>query len=360
MFFKRALVSRFSLAATLGAALMVALASPAAASNTVYIQTNLVSDQPGVAQLQDPHLANAWGLTRSATSPWWVANNATDSSTLYRMTNGVVSKVALNVEVDGAPTGTVFNGTTDFRVSNSAGTPPQGARFIFATESGSILGWNPTTCPIACPGYSNPEGASFKGLAIGAVGTANYLYATNFKTSSVDVFDAQYHLATLAGSFTDPDMHAGFAPFGIANLGGLLYVSYAKRGADGDDVAGPANGFVDVYDTSGNFVRRAATRGRLNSPWGMAFAPASFGQFGGDLLVGNFGDGRINAIDPVTGDFVGQLRDASNRPITIDGLWALAFGAGDATGSGSADALFFTAGPDDEQHGLFGEITTTG
>ena len=358
MVFKRAHLSRLSLAAMLGTVLMVAAASPAAAANSVYVQTNLVSDLPGVAQIQDPQLVNAWGLTRSATSPWWVANNGMDSSTLYRFTNGVFMKVPLTVEVDGAPTGTVFNGTTDFAVTNSAGTAPQPARFIFATESGSILGWNPATCPVACPGYSNPDGASFKGLAIGSVGTANYLYATNFMTSSVNVFDAHYHLVTLAGSFTDPAMHAGFAPFGIANLGGLLYVSYAKRGDNGDDVAGPANGFVDVYDTSGNFVRRAATRGRLNSPWGMAFAPASFGQFGGDLLVGNFGDGRINAIDPVTGDFLGQLRDADNRPITIDGLWALEFGAGDQTASGSANALFFTAGLDDEQHGLFGMITT--
>jgi len=160
---------------------------------------------------------------------------------------------------------------------------------------------------------------------------------------------------TLDGNFSDPPIHAGFAPLGIALLNGNLYVTYAKRDDAGhDDVAGPSNGYVDVFDTSGHLLRRAATRGRLNSPWGVAIAPSNFGAFSGDLLIGNFGDGRINAVDPATGEFLGQLRNAENRAITIDGLWAIAFGGGPAGNNGPTNSLFFTAGIDHESHGLFG------
>jgi len=201
--------------------------------------------------------------------------------------------------------------------------------------------------------------AVYKGLAIGSNSQSTFLYAANFRAGTVDVFDTSFHHVTLAGSFSDPGIKGGFAPFGIANLGGQVYVTYAKQDATlHDDVAGPANGFVDVFDTNGNLVRRAATRGRLNSPWGVAIAPAGFGRFSGDLLVGNFGDGRINVIDPATGEFIDQLRGPDNRALVIDGLWAIVFGSG-STNSGPANALFFTAGLDGESHGLFGRIDPT-
>ena len=344
---------RLSLATFLVAVLAIGASTPAAAAEGTYIQTNLVSDLPGMAPVVDPKLVNPWGLTRSATSPWWVSDNGVDFSTLYR---GNGTKVALEVAVAGAPTGTVFNGTANFVVTQNNVSGP--SRFIFATESGTILGWAPNVNPnTAILAETDPD-AVYKGLAIGAVGTASYLYATNFRAGTVDVFDGQFHHATLSGDFSDPDIHAGFSPFGIAALAGNLYVTYAKRDATGhDDVAGPANGFVDVFDMSGHLLRRAATRGRLNSPWGVAIAPADFGRFSGDLLVGNFGDGRINAIDPVTGEFLDQLRDASNRPITIDGLWAIVFGGGPGSNSGPSNSLFFTAGINDESDGLFGTIT---
>jgi uncharacterized protein (TIGR03118 family) len=197
--------------------------------------------------------------------------------------------------------------------------------------------------------------AIYKGLAIGANASGNFLYAANFHAGTIDVFDKDFHQVQLAGSFTDPDIHTGFAPFNIQNLERNLYVTYAKQDADGeDDVAGPANGYVDVFDTDGNLLHRVATRGRLNSPWGLAIAPPPFGAFAGDLLVGNFGDGRINVIDPVSGEFLAQLRGPNNRPITIDGLWGLIVGNGG--NGGDADKVYFTAGPDDETHGLFGSL----
>jgi uncharacterized protein (TIGR03118 family) len=200
-------------------------------------------------------------------------------------------------------------------------------------------------------------GAVYKGLAMGSNSAGTFLYATNFRAGTVDVFDSQFHQVSLSGSFTDPNLLPGYAPFGIANIDGDLYVTYALQdAAKHDDVAGPAHGFVDIYDTNGNLIRRLVTRGRLNSPWGLAMAPANFGRFSGDLLVGNFGDGRINAVDPSTGDFLGQLRDANNSPITINGLWGLAFG-NDAN-AGPKSTLFFTAGLNDEADGLFGSLVS--
>jgi uncharacterized protein (TIGR03118 family) len=341
----------------LSAALSLAASTPSFAAQGSYAQANLVSDKPGLAAVTDGDLVNAWGLTRSATSPWWVSDNGTDKSTLY---NGSGTKLGLIVTIPpsgSAPTGVVNNGTTGFVVTNGAKSGP--SRFIFATESGTINGWSPAADPTnAIEAVPSTGAAVYKGLAIGTTGGATFLYATNFKASTVDVFDSSFHMVTLDGNFSDPGIHSGFAPFGIANLNGDLYVTYAKRNAAGhDDIAGPANGYVDVFDTSGHLLRRAATRGRLNSPWGVAIAPSNFGPFSGDLLVGNFGDGRINAVDPATGEFLGQLRGADNRPITIDGLWALAFGGGVAN-NGPTNSLFFTAGIDGESHGLFGVLTS--
>jgi uncharacterized protein (TIGR03118 family) len=335
---------------------------PAHAATNTFQQINLVSDIDGMALTTDPDLVNPWGISHSATSPFWVSDNGTGVSTLY---NGAGAKLALTVTIPppagsaagtkAKPTGQVFNGSTDFVVTGVNGSGP--SRFIFATEDGTISGWNPAADPtnaILAVDNSGAE-AIYKGLAIGANASGNFLYAANFHAGTIDVFDKDFHQVQLSGSFADPNIHTGFAPFNIQNLAGNLYVTYAKQDADGeDDVAGPANGYVDVFDTDGNLLHRVATRGRLNSPWGLAIAPASFGAFAGDLLVGNFGDGRINVIDPVSGEFLDQLRDAHNRAITIDGLWGLIVGNGSS--GGDADKVYFTAGPDDETHGLFGAL----
>jgi uncharacterized protein (TIGR03118 family) len=331
-----------------------------------YQQTNLVSDLPGAAAVTDPHLVNAWGMSHSPTSPWWISDNGPGVSTLYNGSGApfpLGSPLVVTIPPPlgspagtlAAPTGNVFNSSSGFVVTHNgkSGRP----NFIFATEDGTISGWSPAVDPanaILAVDHS-ASGAVYKGLALGSNSSGDFLFATNFRNGTVDVFDTHYAPASLAGSFADPSIPTEFAPFGIANLGGRLYVTYAKQdAAKHDDVAGPANGFVDIFDTNGNLIRRLVTRGRLNSPWGLTFAPVDFGQFSNDLLVGDFGDGRINVVDPHTGEFLGQLRDRDNRAITIDGLWGLAFGNG-AT-AGPTNTLFFTAGIDHEAHGLFGSL----
>src|SRR5258706_548003 len=314
-------------AAALSAVLLLAQqAAPRAhASQGFYQQTNLVSAVPGVARVTDPHLANAWGIVHRAPSPFWISDNGTGVSTLY---NGAgtpfppATPLVVTIPPPGdspagttaAPTGVVFNGTAGFVVSNAIGSGA--APFIFATEDGTISGWSPAVdLHNAIREVDKSPGAVYKGLAIGSNASGTFLYATNFRAGTVDVFDSQFHQVSLAGSFSDPNLLPGYAPFGIANLGGNLYVTYALQNATKhDDVAGPAHGFVDIYDTNGNLIQRLVTRGRLNSPWGLAMAPANFGRFSNDLLVGNFGDGPIKAVDPPTGDFLGQLRDADSKP----------------------------------------------
>ncbi len=332
-------------------------ASPSA---RFYAQHNFVSDGAVSADHVDAALVNAWGLVASTTSPWWVADNGSDSSTLYNGNTGAT--IALRVGVAGAPTGVVFNGGTSFVVTNGTASGP--ARFIFATESGAILGWNPAVA-VTRAGLAvdnSAAGAVYKGLAIAATAAGDRLYAANFHAGTVDVFDAAFH--PVPGGFSDGALPPGYAPFGIRNLGGTIYVTYALQNAEQhDDVAGVGHGFVDAFDTQGNLLRRVASRGRLNSPWGLAVAPSDFGEFSGNLLVGNFGDGHINAFDlgrfEGTGELVqrGQLHAADGQPLTIDGLWALAFGNGAA--AGPTNALFFTAGPLGEQHGLFGKVVTS-
>jgi uncharacterized protein (TIGR03118 family) len=256
-----------------------------------------------------------------------------------------------------APTGTVFNGTTEFKVSNGTTTAP--SRFIFATEDGTIAGWSPTvdTTHAIIAVDNSGSGAIYKGLAIGSTATGNFIYATNFHAGTVDAFDGQFHPATtLLGSFSDPALPTGFAPFGIQNIGGVLYVTYAKQDADKeDDVAGRGNGFVDAYGTNGILLGRVASGVPLNSPWGLALAPATWGRLAGDLLVGNFGDGAINVFDPATGGWRGGLKTETGDPLRIDGLWGLRYGNGG--NGGDPNLLYFTAGPDDESNGLFGSLT---
>ena len=335
-----------------------------------YTQHNLVSDIVGLADHTDSNLVNAWGLDSGPTTPWWVSDNGKGKATLYNVSTGAITIFTVPGAggAQGNPTGLVFNGGTGFVVNNGVGSP-SAARFIFSSEDGTISAFKGAPIVTVVPNANAPaHDAIYKGLAIDSRTAGQFLYATDFHNGKVDVFNSSFHAVTLAGDFTDPNLPAGFAPFGIQNIGGTLYVTYALQDADKeDDVAGPGNGFVDAYDTSGNFIRRVASMGELNSPWGLAQAPADFGRFSGDLLVGNFGDGRIHAFDPETltadGEFeaVGLLHSASGRPLQIEGLWALQFGHGTTASSanGLTTTLFFTAGPEDESHGLFGSITLT-
>jgi uncharacterized protein (TIGR03118 family) len=343
---------------TLGIAVVVAALAGAApvqaASNNAYMVTPLVSNQPGVAAAQDPNLVNAWGLTASPTgSPWWVADNGTSLSTLYTGTGSILSlvvNVGLDNPPDSAPTGAVFNGGPDFELA-----PGKPARFIFDAEDGVIYGWNPSVNPtVAVPAVDLPGDQIYKGLAI----ANDMLYATDFHNGVVDVFDGSWNLVN---QFTDPFLPRGYAPFGIQAINGQIFVTFAKQDADREDEeAGQGLGFVDAFDTSGNLVSRVAMHGQLNAPWGLALAPDDhdFGRFSGDLLVGNFGDGNINAFHQwPTGLYTpaGQLRDSSTgKPVEIDGLWALEFGNGG--NAGPTHTLFFTAGPNGESDGLFGSI----
>jgi uncharacterized protein (TIGR03118 family) len=325
-----------------------------------YAQRDLVSDVPGAAELLDANLVNAWGLAFGPTSPAWVADNGTDVTTLYSGAVGSmpVAKVPLTVSIPGgAPTGAVFNGSSGFVVHSGASSGP--ARFLFSSEAGTITGWNPAVPPPptstqAQTAVSVP-GAIFKGLAIADTATGPRIYASDFHSGQVDVWDANFAPVQRPGAFRDPALPADYAPFGIQAVGGQIVVTYAKQDEDAEDeVAGPGNGFVDVYDTDGNLVSRFASRGPLNAPWGVALAPEGFGKASGALLIGNFGDGRINAYDPVGGRFLGALRGRHGRPIAIDGLWALEFGNGVI---GTTQTLLFTAGPAEETHGLFGDLT---
>lgn len=357
-----------AIAAALCTALL--LAQPIAGAqgqNGFYQQTNLVSDLPGVAHVTDPNLVNSWGIVHGPTTPFWIADNGTGVSTLYTGAGDpfpIGSPLVVTIPppkdspagTTATPTGIVFNSTAGFAVSE--GTTSGAALFLFATEDGTISGWNRNVDPThAILEVDKSPGAVYKGLALASNSAGTFLYATNFRAGTIDVFNDHFGQTHLAGSFTDPNLPQGYAPFGIANINGDLYVTYALQdAAKHDDVAGPAHGFVDIYDTNGNLIRRLVTRGRLNSPWGLTMTPGNFGRFSNDLLVGNFGDGRINVVDPATGEFFGQLRDANNRPITIDGLWGLDFG-NDAN-AGPSTTLFFTAGLNDEADGLFGSLVS--
>jgi uncharacterized protein (TIGR03118 family) len=353
-----------SLLSVASLAVAAATAGPASAAPgaNAYRVDKLVSDRAGKAANHDPNLVNAWGLAAGPQTPWWVADNGTNRSTLY---DGDGNPIPLVVRVGGAPTGTVFNGGSNFVVTHHGDSGP--SLFLFATESGTIRGWNPDV-PRPAPSTKaftvvprSSSGAIYKGLAIASPAGHDRLYATDFHNARVDVFNGRFDRVTRTGAFMDPGIPTGYAPFGIQTFGRHILVTYAKQDADReDDVAGPGHGFVDAFGLNGAFRGRVASRGDLNSPWGLAIAPREFGRFGGDLLVGNFGDGRINAYSESGGSLVhaGMLRDTGGKVIAIDGLWALQFGNGGA--AGPTDTLFFTAGPGDESHGLFGRIVSTG
>jgi len=322
---------------------------------------NLVSDIPGVALRSDPHVVNAWGIAFFDTSPVWIANNGTGTSTLY-LGDGTPAPspaaplvVTIPSPVAGetsAPTGLVTNATPGFVVT--AGMKSGPSLFIFAVENGTIAGWNPTVDrnhAVIMVNNSDKE-AVYKGLATGVSAGKVFLYATNFHAGVVEMYNSSFGFVK---SFTDPGVPLGYAPFGIENIKGDLYVTFALQDDEKeDDVKGPGNGFVDVFSTDGAFKSRFASNGPLNAPWGLALAPPSFGRLAHRLLVGNFGDGRINAFDVSTGAFEGALKDTLGLPLTINGLWGLKFASGGP--SGRKNHLLFTAGIGDEDHGLFGFI----
>lgn len=318
-------------------------------------QVNLVGDNDEYSPAHiDPNLVNAWGISFPTSGPAWVSANVTGKAAIY---SGVGAPLAFSpVSIPGAgnsavghPTGQVFNGGSGFRLPNG-----NSARFIFASDDGTISGWNGGATAIKK--VDDSPAASYLGLAIASDGTNTFLYAANFAEGEIDTYDTSWH--EVNKSFTDPNLPAGYSPFNIQNVGGKLYVMYAKVGPDGDEIHHEGFGVVDIYNPDGSFVKRFVTFGQLNAPWGVAKPPAGFwGDAGAQdvILVGNFGDGHINAFNS-DGDFLGQLRSHGN-PIVIEGLWGIAFPtSASAAQQIDANFLYFAAGPDDETHGLFGYI----
>jgi uncharacterized protein (TIGR03118 family) len=358
-------IRRSALAASVAFSIGVANASSVPANDAdgdrddavAFLQTNLDSNVAGVGTT-DLNLTNAWGLAFAPGGAFWVNGNHSGTSNLFKGDGSIVPLVVTIPPPRNSPTGTISsptgilsNPTTTFLVPGSTFA----AAFIFATEDGTIAAWNPNVdATHAVIAVDNSSGSTvYKGLAFGSNVGGNRIYATNFRGGTVDVFDGNFAPVTTEGKFVDQRIARGFAPFGIQNIDGDLWVTYAKQDADKmDDVAGAGNGFVDVFDTDGHLLRRFAEHGVLNSPWGLARAPFGFGQFSGDILVGNQQDGRINAFD-ARGNFVGSLRRPNGEPVKIDKLWALEFGGGALSGP---ESLFFTAGPNDENNGLFGVI----
>ena len=332
--------------------LAAAIITATSASADTYSWTNFQSDIAGVAQHTDANLVNPWGM--SVSSPGgtiWVSDNGTGVSTLYGQ-DGTARSLVVTIPTaarnrdGGNPTGQVRNTTAFFQVTKNGHSAP--AFFIFVSEDGSISGWNPTVDPtnavIAVDNGTNHgvNSAVYKSVTLGVANGHNFLYASNFHTGKVETYDENFHQVTPNG-FVDPNLPAGFAPFGIRNFNGEIFVTYAKQNhAKHDDVAGPGNGFINVFDTSGNFLRRLVSNGNLNSPWGLALVE------GDELWVGNFGNGLINVYDPNTGTFIETLMRADGTPLQFNGLWDML---------PQASGVFFTAGIADEAHGLFGLIT---
>lgn len=324
---------------------------------TGYVQTNLVADQAGAALLQDPNLVNPWGVVVGAASGnFMVANNGSATATEYQglVSGGAFSAGSPTISIPGGfPTADVINTTTDFKITSASGGVSNPATHLFATQNGQLAAWNSSLSPAGqAVTVASVTGADFTGLALGSSGGQNYLYAADFQHGKIDVFDGSFHQATLAGSFADGSLPAGYAPFNIQSIGGQLYVTYAFQQAAGEEGGGSGasfftprstGGIVDVYNTDGTFVKEFSTDSHLNAPWGMAMAPASFGTYANDLLVANFGDGTIDAFDPTTGSYLGQLSDTSGNPISISGLRGLSFGNG--VSAGDANSLYFTAEP---------------
>jgi uncharacterized protein (TIGR03118 family) len=402
---------RSTLATALVALFISYLGTPAAVKTGGYVRTDLVVnkspliDKNGISHTGtvDPNLLNPWGVTEIPTgSPFWISDNAAGLATLYNVPASAPNSVTINPLVvsiptpkdllgkSGTPTGTVFNITTlpgstpGFMISGvtADGTETSApARFLFATEDGTIVGWNPGVGPsrssfngpngVSTQGIiavdnsgnnldpnANPKtGAVYKGLAIATDKMGmTHLYVTNFRSGMVEMYDVNFHALTSPPAFVDPKLPDSYAPFNIVPINGELFVTFAVQDADKhDDVAGQSHGIVDVFDLDGTFRQRFAQHDQLNSPWGVALAPTGFGELGGALWIGNFGNGHINAFDPESGKFLSKVRDRNGQAILIDGLWTITFGSNNDNG-GAANTLYFTAGPNDETDGLFGSL----
>ncbi|MGE5301411.1 MAG: TIGR03118 family protein [Acidobacteriota bacterium] len=327
------------------------LSLPAEAA-PLFNQINLVTNDQtaNTAQITDSHLVNAWGISFSATSPFWISDNGSGLATLYNVDPATNATTKLGLEVtipgDGSVTGQAFN--------IGGGGAFNGDPFLFVSEDGTISGWRGTLGTTAETLQIGSPDNVYKGTTAATVLGHTYLYAANFHTGQIDVLKGDAGAPDLAGKFTDPNLPSGYAPFNIQLLGDKLYVTYALQASGTDEQVGPGLGLVSVFDTQGNFLRRVGSNGTLNAPWGLAIAPSSFGSFAGDLLVGNFGDGRINVFDLSNDSFVGQLLGLNSIELTIDGLWGLTVGNGG--NGGSSNNLYFSAGPDGEMNGLFGVI----
>jgi uncharacterized protein (TIGR03118 family) len=327
-------------------------------ATNAYLEQDLVSDGSVAANHVDSHLVNPWGLAvhghgiqvADADASFSTSYDASGNST------GPAVRIPGPNSSDGSPTGVVANSdTAHFLVDTSSG--PSAAQFIYATEEGTIDAWataNKNRHPVVVADRSS-VGSSYKGLALASVGNNPFLYAANFSRGRIDVFDSTFKVVRLSGGFVDPKLPKNYSPFNIQKIGSQLFVAYAKHNTgDSEEIKGASTGVIDIFKTDGTFVKRFAAGKTLNAPWGMAQAPSSFAAFSNDILIGNFGDGRISAFDPVTGAFQGQLDDSSGDPIEIDGLWGLAFGNGKA--GTLKNGLYFTAGIDDEAHGLYGRL----
>ena len=310
-----------------------------------YQQNNLIANTPGIATKVDGQLSNPWGIAIITGQPVWIANNNSGTSTLYSA-DGTKDALVVQIPVaannpcsPGCPTGIVANTTSDFG----------GASFIFDTEDGLIVSWIQGATAFTSVDNS-AQGAIYKSLALLPSRSGNRLLAANFHSGKIEVYDNTFHPTTLPGTFTDPNLQAGFAPFSIHVIGNFIYVAYDLKDANEDPIVAAGNGVVDIFDLNGDFVRRLASGGQLNAPWGVAIAPQNFGQFSNDVLIGNFGDGAINAFDNA-GNFLGPVKDGAGNPLINSGLWELTFGV-----FGDPQRLYFTAGGADETHGVFGTI----
>jgi uncharacterized protein (TIGR03118 family) len=380
--FRRSLTRHLAPATIIAIAVSGVTTVRADAQQNAYVVTPLVSDQTGKAPIVDPNLKNAWGVAFTpAASPFWIADNANGLATLYDGDGTIVPLVVTipcppkagqgsSCPQFSSPNGLVWNPTTSTTTGFLVPLTGKVASFIFDSEDGTISAWTGGLTPadnavLAVDNSVTPNakrGAVYKGLAVGVNDNGVFLFATNFRAGTVDVFAPApagsttgfYVPATTDGGFQDPNIPSGYAPFGIQNINGDLFVTYAKQDAPRhDDVAGPGNGFVDVFDTNGHLLRRFASQGALNAPWGVARASFAFGLFSGQILVGNFGDGRINVFDS-NGNFLAQLGKPNGKALRIDGLWTLTLGGG---AKSSSDTLYFTAGPNAQTNGLFGTIT---
>jgi uncharacterized protein (TIGR03118 family) len=332
------------------ASLMVCVSATA----TSFYQTNIVSSIPGLAAVTDPNLKNPWGVSFSNTSPFWVSNQVTNTTTIYTDTgSSPLAAVSIPTTAGGpqGPTGQVFNASTAFEVA-----PGQPAFFLFSTLSGEIAGWNPNVSPTsAVAPFVATDGAVYTGLAIGSTGSANFLYAADFANGKIDVLNSSFQKTTLAGSFVDPNLPAGYVPYNIQNVDEQLFVSYSLVDpVTHTALEAPNQGIVSIFDKNGNFVQRLVTETNVSAPWGFAVAPDTWGSLAGALLVGNEGDGTISGFNRMTGAFIGRVSDSNGNPLVNEGLWGLAFRS--ETSGFDPNKLYFAAGIEEEEQGLFGSI----